>query len=141
MTLLVAIVISIFYCCSVLLLCSTPLSAYVVQQNDYVSWNLDRISHEELSDPDYYSYVYPATNTENVSVYILDSGINDHHREFDGRVHFLHSYVRDDQSPTDKSGHGTAMASVIGGSLTGIAKQVRIYSIKIASQDGYSNSR
>lgn len=112
---------------------------YVITQFD-VDWNLARISHEKL-DGDFYVYKYPSTSTEDVSVYILDSGINGDHEEFEGRVQFLGSFVDGDPSDGDPSGHGTAIASVVGGASSGIAKEVRMYSIKIADHRGYSNYR
>jgi hypothetical protein len=50
---------------------------------------------------------------EGVNVYIMDSGINHQHEEFDGRnISFIYS-ITDDYS--DETGHGTAITSVIAG--------------------------
>lgn len=69
-----------------------------------------------------------------VNVYVMDSGINENHAEFQGRD-FPESYVaRDDKGNThelkDSNGHGTAVSSLIGGNNVGVAKGVNIIPVK-----------
>lgn len=65
-----------------------------------------------------------------VHVYIMDSGINSDHPEFEGvDISYVYSVTPNDY--TDNRGHGTALASVISGNTCGITtaklKIVKIY--------------
>lgn len=101
-------------------------------------WNLDRIDQRSLL-PLSQSYYYP--NVENgagVNVYILDSGIRLSHREFsnpDGsgnRASLDVDFVNwDGQNGNDCTGHGTAVAGVVGGNTFGVAKGARLHAVRI----------
>lgn len=71
-----------------------------------------------------------------ITVYLLDSGVNINHSEFDtGRVQNLFSFTGDF---TDTKGHGTALASVITGKTCGISnatvKSVKIFDLNVATK-------
>jgi len=99
------------------------------------NWNLDRIDQQFGRNSQYY---FP--NVENgagVNAYILDSGIQTSHRQFsnpDGsgnRATLDADFVWDGQNGNDCTGHGTAVASVIGGRTFGVAKRVRLHGVRI----------
>lgn len=67
----------------------------------------------------------------NTTAYILDSGIEQNHPEFDGvNITLLHSFTDDF---TDTKGHGTALASLISGKTCGLTgaslKIVKIFDV------------
>ncbi|KUI56052.1 Subtilisin-like protease 6 [Cytospora mali] len=69
-----------------------------------------------------------------VNVYVMDTGINKNHAEFQGRD-FADSFVARDEKDyahevKDSNGHGTAVASLIGGNNVGVAKGVNIIPVK-----------
>ena len=68
-------------------------------------------------------------------VYIVDSGVNWEHPEFTNVVaeDFWKAPSLEDFS--DKQGHGTRVASCIAGENVGIAKHVKLYSVKIIEPD------
>lgn len=68
-------------------------------------------------------------------VYLMDSGVNWDHVEFTELAHddFWKSDTFADFS--DKVGHGTAMASCIAGKNIGVAKNVKVRSIKISEDE------
>ncbi|KAK7743874.1 hypothetical protein SLS53_003895 [Cytospora paraplurivora] len=74
-----------------------------------------------------------------VNVYVMDTGINENHAEFQGRD-FAESFVARDangdiQDLRDPNGQGTAVASLIGGNNVGVAKGVNIIPVKHSLSD------
>lgn len=82
-----------------------------------------------LTSFNYYDSLVTKSTPE---VYLMDSGVNWNHVEFAELAHddFWKSDTFADFS--DKVGHGTAMASCIAGKNIGVAKNVKIRSIKIS---------
>jgi subtilisin family serine protease len=73
----------------------------------------------------------PLEKGEGVDVYILDTGIQLDHREYQGRAYSLWDFVNNKQSAWDDQGHGTHIAAIIGGNKLGVAPKVRMYSVKV----------
>lgn len=76
-------------------------------------------------------YEYSKTGI-GVDVYIIDSGIRRDHIDFSGRVNELWSafnYFDDD------GGHGTHVASTVGGEQFGVAKDVTLHNVKVFGPD------
>lgn len=90
-------------------------------------YGLDRIDQRDL--PLNAEFNYNATG-QGVHVYVLDSGVRADHVEFEGRAtndwsHYAENY--------DNNGHGTMVASIIGGKTVGVAKKARLHSVKVFS--------
>ncbi|RFU78415.1 protease [Trichoderma arundinaceum] len=108
-----------------------------VQKNS--TWGLARISQPVKVRPDgpyEYSYSKEATGQGTVA-YILDTGINKDHSEFEGRAFRAPNFVTPDRaaSEDDVQGHGTHVAGTIGGKTYGVAKNVTLVSVKIFPDD------
>jgi subtilisin family serine protease len=93
---------------------------------------LDRIDRRLL--PLNGTYTYSETGA-GVNVYVIDSGIRITHSEFGGRATADFSVSADFD---DCRGHGTHVAAIIGGETFGVAKGVRLHSVKIAGPLGCS---
>ena len=95
-------------------------------------WGLDRIDmHFGLLNNEYqYNNV-----AQQVKAFIIDTGVRITHQEFQGRATFLANTVGDGVN-TDCVGHGTHVASVIGGQTFGVAKQAQIYAVKVLDCTG-----
>ncbi|XP_041379535.1 LOW QUALITY PROTEIN: proteinase R-like, partial [Gigantopelta aegis] len=97
-----------------------------------LSWALDRI--DQVS-PVLDGIFEPEGDGEGVDIYILDTGINVNHNEFDGNRAIYPGYDPVDNyygtNPTgqDCDGHGTHVASLACGKTYGVAKKANCYSV------------
>ncbi len=97
------------------------------------TWGLDRIDQRDL--PLNTTYVYNATGN-GVNAYIIDTGIRRTHNEFGGRAFVGYDAIGDGQNSNDCNGHGTHVAGTTGGSTYGVAKNVRLYAVRVLNCAG-----
>ncbi len=99
------------------------------------NWALDRIDQRTGALDGKYNYVRTGYNAD---VYVFDSGINFNHVEFRGRAFPLFDGINDPVFPNgaDSNGHGTHVSAIIAGTKFGVAKQARLYSVKVVGLDG-----
>jgi serine protease len=71
-----------------------------------------------------------------VHVYVLDGGINASHTDFTGRIGNGFNATDLTGGTTDCNGHGTAVASMIGGTSNGVAKAVTLHPVRVLKCDG-----
>jgi subtilisin family serine protease len=91
------------------------------------SWGLDRIDQRSLPLDNKYHFPNTATN---VVAYIIDTGILLTHQEFGGRAFCGFDPWAMGCAPCNQ-GHGTHVAGTVGGSRVGVAKGVRIVSVRV----------
>jgi len=97
------------------------------------SWGLTRVSEKgpPLLDGEY-NY---GSEGAGVNAYIVDTGILLTHVDFGGRASF--GYKSNPAWPdVDQNGHGTHVASTVGGTRFGVAKRVNLISVKVLGADG-----
>jgi subtilisin family serine protease len=116
-----------------------PVQLYrhcLVQAN--APWGLSRLTaRSTLPSHGPYSYTYPDKAVgEGVVAYVVDTGINIDHVEFEGRATrgekfatspLAGSVISDD----DLQGHGTHCAGTIAGRTYGVAKKVDVVGVKV----------
>ncbi|KAJ3412475.1 serine protease [Chytridiales sp. JEL 0842] len=107
------------------------VQAYNVQEN--APWGLSRISH--LSQPEAQDYVYNPNAGANVTVYIIDTGINIEHEDFEGRAVWGKTIPSGDKDE-DGNGHGTHCAGTVGGRTYGVAKKAKLVAVKVLRSNG-----
>ncbi|KKP06357.1 proteinase T [Trichoderma harzianum] len=108
----------------------------VVKINTYVSqtgapWGLGRISHKARGST---TYVYDDSAGAGTCSYIIDTGVDATHPEFEGRATFLKTFVSGQN--TDGNGHGTHVSGTIGSRSYGVAKKTSIYGVKVLDNSG-----
>jgi subtilisin family serine protease len=96
------------------------------------SWGLERINHRELGTTGFSVTSTGAT----VTSYIVDTGIEFAHPEFGGRAVRGVDEVGDGRDGADCAGHGTHVAGTVGGATTGVARQVKLVSVRVLGCDG-----
>ncbi|MGQ0649850.1 MAG: S8 family serine peptidase [Gemmatimonadaceae bacterium] len=102
-----------------------------------MNWGLDRIDQRFLPLSGTYTYLRTGgLPPPTIHVYVIDSGILAGHADFGGRVMGGVSFVPFTPSPTDCNGHGTHVASTIGGSVNGVAKGVILHPVRVFNCTG-----
>jgi len=98
------------------------------------SWGLARVSEKKTyASGD--SYLYPKTAGTGVDVYVIDTGVDGTHPDFEGRASTVKSFVANEPA-TDGHGHGTHCAGTIGSKTYGIAKKAHVYGVKVLNSQG-----
>ncbi|NED71903.1 S8 family peptidase [Streptomyces sp. SID9944] len=111
-------------------------AAYAVDtQTNPPSWGLDRVDQRDLPVDKRYTY---ATAAAGVNAYIVDTGIRLSHRDFGGRAVSGYDFIDNDTNASDCAGHGTHVAGTVGGGSYGVAKGVKLVSVRVLNCQGTS---
>lgn len=95
-----------------------------------------RISHRDsLSFGTFNKYLYSADGGEGVDVYVIDTGTNTEHVDFEGRAHWGKTIPANDED-ADGNGHGTHCSGTIAGKKYGVAKKANVYAVKVLRSNG-----
>ena len=99
-------------------------------------WGLARISHRDsLSFGTFNKYLFSADGGEGVDVYIIDTGTNIEHVDFEGRANWGKTIPSDDEDK-DGNGHGTHCSGTVAGKKYGVAKKANVYAVKVLKSNG-----
>ena len=122
-------------------LAANPAVAYVqqdgvatikdTQQNP--TWGIDRVDQRDLPLSNSYTY---ANDGSSVTAYILDTGIDMRHTEFEGRATSGRDFIDNDSDASDCQGHGTHVAGTVGSKTYGVAKKVKLVSVRVLNCQG-----
>ncbi|TDZ13347.1 Cuticle-degrading protease [Colletotrichum spinosum] len=94
-------------------------------------WGLARLSS---AAPGSTTYSYDESAGEGTCAYIVDTGIDVDHPDFEGRASFLANYA--DADDTDGQGHGTHVAGTVGSKTYGVAKKTKLFAVKVLDANG-----
>jgi aqualysin 1 len=73
---------------------------------------------------------------KNINVYIMDTGIQTTHTDFQGRATAVYDAIKDGNGSTDCNGHGTFVAGLVGGYVYGVAKEANLRSVRVLDCSG-----
>lgn len=99
-------------------------------------WGLARISHRDgLSFGNFNKYLYTEEGGEGVDVYIIDTGTNVAHVDFEGRASWGKT-IPDGDEDADGNGHGTHCSGTAVGKKYGVAKKAHVKAVKVLRSNG-----
>jgi subtilisin family serine protease len=110
----------------------TPAVAAGGVQPDPPSWGLDRIDQRAGLD---HAYHY-AGDASGVTIYVIDSGVDAKHPDFEGRVAPGRDFLSGGSDTSDTNGHGTRLAGIAAGKDYGVAKGAQIVPVRVLDKDG-----
>jgi len=96
------------------------------------TWGIDRIAERQVNIDGKFPYEYVGTG---VDAYVIDTGINIAHVDFNGRATWLKNFAGDGVD-SDCNGHGTHVAGTIGGTTYGVAKKTSLFAVKVLDCQG-----
>ncbi|KAI8066218.1 serine protease [Gilbertella persicaria] len=100
-------------------------------------WGLSRISRREpttLRNFSKYNYDAKAAGKD-IKVYVIDTGINIKHVDFEGRAIWGKTIPKNDED-IDGNGHGSHCSGTIGGKKYGVAKKSIPVAVKVLASNG-----
>ena len=99
-------------------------------------WGLARISHRDsLNFGTFNKYLYSHDGGDGVDVYVIDTGTNVEHVDFEGRAEWGKTIPSNDED-LDGNGHGTHCSGTIAGKKFGVAKKAHVYAVKVLRSNG-----
>jgi cerevisin len=99
-------------------------------------WGLARISHRDsLSFGTFNKYLYSEDAGAGVDAYVIDTGTNIDHVDFEGRASWGKTIPVGDEDK-DGNGHGTHCSGTIAGKKYGVAKKANIKAVKVLKSNG-----
>lgn len=107
---------------------------YAIQED--APRHLARISRRKKMQPyKKYPYIYDSEFMgQGINAYVVDSGVNIDHPEFEGRAKAGKDFTKEGSG--DANGHGTHVAGIIGSVTYGVAKNVTIIEVKALNSKG-----
>lgn len=96
-------------------------------------WGMDRIDQRSGRDGNYGI----TDEGRGVDAYVVDSGLNLSHTDFAGRVPTGWDGVKDGNGLHDCTGHGTHVAGIIAGTVSGVATKANIIPVRALACNGY----
>ena len=99
-------------------------------------WGLARISHRDsLTFGTFNKYLYSSDGGEGVDVYVIDTGTNVDHVDFEGRASWGKTIPSGDEDK-DGNGHGTHCSGTVAGKKYGVAKKAHVKAVKVLRSNG-----
>jgi len=122
---------------------SSPLVKLIEQQykvfaiqscsvQSLATWGIDRVSEQTIQLDG--NYEYDTSSGAGVDSYVIDTGVQIGHQDFQGRAIWGANFA--DFNDSDCNGHGTHVAGTMGGFVYGVAKQTTLIAVKVLACSG-----
>ncbi|KAJ2255325.1 proteinase B, partial [Coemansia sp. RSA 454] len=109
---------------------------YALDTQKNAPWGLARISHREpLGFGTFNKYVHDPEGGKDITVFVVDTGVNVNHVDFEGRARWGKTVPINDVDE-DMNGHGTHVAGTIAGGRFGVAKSAQVVAVKVLGSNG-----
>lgn len=114
---------------------------HTMEKGDYeeeknAPWGLARVSHRKgLSFGTFNKYIYTADAGKGVDAYVIDTGTNIEHVDFEGRAVWGKTIPTGD-ADQDGNGHGTHCSGTVAGKKFGVAKKANVIAVKVLRSNG-----
>ena len=95
-------------------------------------WFLNRIVNGHTIEQDFAKYT--CLQEQNVITYIVDTGIDIEHPEFEGRATWGANFA--DKEDSDCNMHGTHVAGLVGSKTFGVCKNANLVAVKVLNCEG-----
>lgn len=96
--------------------------------------NLDRIDQTKGTNG---KFIFPDSAGEGVNIFVVDSGVNIKHSEFDGgRAKIGKTICGTCDNDDDENGHGTQVASIAAGKTFGVASKANVIAVRVLDAKG-----
>ena len=107
----------------------------VPESSSSVPWHLSRVTQRDLPLSGTFSYPSCHKNKEvDIHSYVIDTGIDVTHPEFEGRAEWLADFTGDSQESLNS--HATHCAGIIGSKTFGACKDAKIFSVRVLDSQG-----
>lgn len=108
---------------------------FTLKETSEIPWHLGRIVSKDLPLNSTFEYEKCHTNKDiDIHTYVIDTGIDVSHPEFEGRAEWLANFADNDN--TDCQSHGTHCAGLIGSKTYGTCKDAKLFAIKVLDCNG-----
>jgi hypothetical protein len=117
----------------------TPrVSAARVSATEEVPWHLSRVTQKKLPLAGKFPYAESGSCHRNngtvINTYIVDTGIDITHPEFEGRASWSANFA--DDMDTDCNNHGTHVAGLVGSKSYGVCVDANLFAVKVLDCEG-----
>ncbi|KAG5929952.1 hypothetical protein E4U42_003687 [Claviceps africana] len=99
-------------------------------------WGLARISNRKAGGT---VYTYDRSAGDGTCAFVIDTGVEASHPEFEGRAKFLKNFAGD-MEDSDGHGHGTHVCGTIASKTYGVSKKTKIFAVKVLDSTGYGTT-
>lgn len=101
-----------------------------------VTWGIDRLDQTSKALDGAFKYAFDGRG---VTAYVIDTGINIKHPDFEGRAFIGSDFSKEKgtaRENLDGHGHGTHVAGTVGSKTWGVAKGVKLVAVKVFDSAG-----